>query len=547
MQKYRFLTEWPKHNAGLLTLLAIAFAIYATGFNGHLVVDDVYILKDNPYLDQGSIARFFSSGFWDNTMYQGDSLPMYRPLVLIYFWLLHKLWGIDPLGYHVTLTLLHLANTCLVYAAARKVFAASTMAATFGAAVFALHPTRVESVAWISGIPDPLVTFFLLGALLAHHAFSGNPKRGGYLALAACCFLLALWSKEVAVMFPPVVLALDWILRRKINWPSTVLYLVLLAGYLVARSIALGESGLLANIQPTNLSRALDLAVGYAGMLVFPVQVPFYLQPPQHAVSSVAGWCAIVLLSLAIVFSWRMLDPAGRRLLASSIVWIVAFSWTAILMMFYLEGFYSARFLYVPVAGLAFLIAVLCDRLIALRANLKIPAMIFCSVVVAAYGIVTVKEIPWWHDEATVYQRMTAVAPEGTVGFMNLGYTLMDNGNYAKAEENFLTALQNARIPRVRAQALVALGTVAGISNDLSRSARFLNEAVQADPNNSMAWTGLGNLAWMRGQLQESIPMYERALALRPQNYEAAMNLASVYEQSGQSERAASIRKAFGK
>ncbi len=544
----RYLTQWLKDNGGLLALLLVVFAIYATGFNGQLVVDDISILKDNPFLDHGSIARYFSTGFWDNVINQGgEGTAMYRPLVLVYFWLFHKLWGAQPFGYHVVLTLLHLANSCLVYAAARKVFSASTTAALIGAAVFALHPTRVESVAWISGIPDPLATFFLLGALLFHHVYSESPKTVWYLALAASSFQLALWSKEVAVVFPLVAASLDWILRRKINWTSTILYLVLLAGYFVMRSFALTETGQLANIHLTNISRALDLASGYGRLLIFPAQVPFYLQPPQHPVSSIAGWCAITLMVSAILISWRLLDTGGRRLLASSIVWTLGFSWTAIMMVFYLEGYYSARFLYVPVTGLAFLIAVLYDRLIALRTGLKVPLQIFCAVVVAAFGFVTLKEIPQWHDEITVYQRMTASAPEGTVGFMNLGYTLIDTGNYAKAEENFQIALRNARIPRVKAEALVALGTVAGMINNVPLSERYLNEAVQIDPNNSLAWTGLGNVAWLRGQLQDAIPLYEKALALRPQNFEAAMNLASVYEQSGQGEKAASIRNAIRK
>jgi protein O-mannosyl-transferase len=545
---YRYLTQWIKENAGLLVLLAVAFAIYAPGFKGELVVDDVFILKDNAYIDHGSIARFFSSRFWDNVANQGgDTTAMYRPLDLVYFWLLHKVWGAKPLGYHICLTLLHLANMCLVYAVARRMFAASAVAAAIGAAIFALHPARVESVAWISGVPDPLVTFFLLGGLLAHHAFAESRKEWRYLVVAACCFQFALWCKEVAVIFPLVVVAIDWIIRRKINWPSAATYIALLAGYFVARSFALDGAALWENINPTQFSRAFDLALGYGKLLIFPTEVPFYLQPPQHQMSSILGWCAIALIISAVLIAWRMLDAEGRKRLALAVVWMAGFSWTAILMMFYLEGFYSARFLYVPAVGMAFFVALFYDRLVVLRAGLKIPVFVFCCIVISAYGVVASREIPIWHDELTLYQRMTKSEPEGTVGFMNLGYTLISSGNYAKAEENFQIALRNARIPRTRAEALVGLGTVAGMTNDLSRSASYLNEAVRVDPNNSLAWTGLGNLAWMRGQLDEAIPFYEKALAIRPRNYEAAMNLATVYEQTGQVERGTLIRNSIRK
>jgi Tfp pilus assembly protein PilF len=540
------LLPWLKANAGLLLLLAITFGIYALGFHGELVVDDVQILKDNPRIEHGDIARFFSSGFWENVQ-QGSSTAMYRPLILVYFWLLHTLWGVDPTGYHVVLTLLHLANICLVYAVARRVFSTSAMAATIGAALFALNPTRAESVAWISGVPDPLVTFFLLGALLAHHAFSKSGNKWGYLALAAILFQSALWCKEVAVVFPLVVAAIDWLLKRKINWPSILLYTALVAGYFVARKFALGATDqTLGNLHITQISRASDLALGYCAWLIFPTQVPFYLQPPQHPVATPLGWFAAALMVCALCLAWKF-GADRKALLASALVWAIGFSWTALLMMFYLEGYYSARFLYVPATGMAFFSALFFDRMIELRAGWKIPASALCAALAAAYAVVTLQEIPAWHDEVAVYRRMTKLQPEGTVGFMNFGFKLMDDGDYAQAEDNFQTALRNARIPRVRAEALVALGTVTGMRNDLSRSESYLNEAAQVDPKNPLVWSGLGNLAWLKGQPYEAIPLYEKSLAMRPQNYEAAMNLASVYEQTGQTERAASIRNAYRK
>lgn len=531
-----------KDNAGILALLAIVLILYATGFTGEFVVDDNFILKDNPYLAGNNFARFFSHGFWENTVSQGSEAAMYRPFALIFFWLTHKLWGASPTGYHVVLVLIHLANTYLVYAVARRLLSASAIAATLGAAAFALHPARVESVAWISGAPDPLALFFLLAALLAHHAYSTSLRKWPYLMMAAASFQLALWSKEAAVAFPLVVVAYDLLFRKKINWPSTLLYAALAAGYLICRSLALSASGLLSNLNPAQFARALDLAAGYAEWLVFPWQVPFYLQPPEQQLATLISWGALLLIVIALPAAWRFSGEAARKPLAFSLVWAIGFSWIAVLMMFYLEGYISARFLYVPAAGVAFFIAACYDGLIARYGKLKKPALVLLSVAIAAYGGVSLREITFWHDDVTVYRRVTQTAPDGTVGFINLGYILIDKGDFAGAEENFQSALRNARIPRVKAEALVALGTASAMKNELVNSENYFNEAIRTAPENYLAWAGLGNIALMEGRAVDAISFYEKSLSINPKNYEATMNLANAYAQNGQLERAAMLR-----
>ena len=159
------LTSWLRQHFAFLALLLVSFIIYLPSLSGDFVIDDVPIIKDNPYIrDSSHIASFFTKGVWENSAFEINNESMYRPMNLVPHLLNHAIWGNNPVGHHVFLLLLHLTNTCLVYVLLRKLVAGSAMAATFGAALFALHPTRVESVAWISGGVDPLVTFFLLGA-----------------------------------------------------------------------------------------------------------------------------------------------------------------------------------------------------------------------------------------------------------------------------------------------------------------------------------------------------------------------------------------------
>jgi hypothetical protein len=218
---FQHVFSWLRNNLGLVVLMLLVFFIYVPSLKGEFIIDDIPFIRDNPYIrDISHVSRFFTKGVWENSANEISNEPVYRPMNLVPMMLNHALWGNNPFGYHIFLLLLHLANIGLVYALIRKVVAGSATAAMIGAAIFALHPARVESVAWISGGIDPLVAFFLLAAMLGHRSFidslktqsadfetAGHAKQNErryawrYFGLSVICFQLALWSKEVAFIF----------------------------------------------------------------------------------------------------------------------------------------------------------------------------------------------------------------------------------------------------------------------------------------------------------------------------------------------------------
>ncbi len=548
MQKY--IISWSQNNLGLIVLLLASFFIYSPSLSGDFVIDDIPFVRDNPYIrDITNVTRYFSRGVWENSADEISNEPLYRPMNLVPMLLNHALWGSNPFGYHLFLLLLHLSNTCLVYALIRMVVSGSVMAATFGAAIFALHPARVESVAWISGGIDPLVAFFLLGAMVAHRAFidhSEDKKKWGYLGLSLICFQLALWSKEVAFVFPLVVMAHDLIYARKVHWPVIFLHSIVAAGYLIARSLALGKAEQWSAIDLAHFSRVIDFALGYSEMLVLPTHIPFYIQPPEHSVSSLLGVVSAIVIVILAGFSWRSYDMGRRKDLAFSVVWTIGFFWPAILLAFYTDGFYAGRYLYVPAAGVAAFLAIFYDYIDKAQPRFKRPLMVSCALIVGCYGFVTWKEIPAWHDGGTIYGKIAEVAPENSVGFLGLGYFYFNRGDYLAAERNFLLALRHAKTPQTRVESLVVLGIINGINNNLAQSESYFQEVVKIDPGNSEGWSGLGNLAWISGHPYDAISFYEKALSIRPDNYEAAMNLAIAYDKIGQFQRGDVMRQQAG-
>ena len=179
-----------------LALGLMVAAVYFPALWGDFVWDDV-ILVEEPAVRKGT--GLWSIWFQPWTM---DRENHYWPVVYTSFWLEHKIWGFAPLGYHLVNALLHLVNSVLVW---RLLLRLAVPAAWTVAALFAVHPLHVESVAWIIERKDLLSALFYLTAVVAWIRFVEAPGRGRYL-LALALFTAGLLSKSVVVTLPAALL-----------------------------------------------------------------------------------------------------------------------------------------------------------------------------------------------------------------------------------------------------------------------------------------------------------------------------------------------------
>jgi len=152
-------------------------------------------------------------------MFAHPIAKLYCPLTWLSFAIDYQIWGRAPFGYHLTNLLLHLANTLLVLVFVREIlrdrYQYAVAAALLTAAIFGVHPLRVESVAWATERKDVLFAFFYLCALLAYWRWLGNHKRRTYW-ICFGLFIASALSKSTAVTFPLVLLVIDhWLARRK--------------------------------------------------------------------------------------------------------------------------------------------------------------------------------------------------------------------------------------------------------------------------------------------------------------------------------------------
>jgi hypothetical protein len=189
---------------GLLIVLATLAAYWPVFSAGFIWDDDAYVTQNALLTAPDGLKRI-----WFSAHHQSQ----YFPLAFTTLRFEHALWGLNPLGYHVVNVALHGVNALLVWAMLRRL---ALPGAWLAAAIFALHPVQVETVAWITELKNTESTFFYLLAVLAWLAFIGKSSWRLY-ALTFLLYLLALFAKTTACTMPAVMLLTLWLLKRPIH------------------------------------------------------------------------------------------------------------------------------------------------------------------------------------------------------------------------------------------------------------------------------------------------------------------------------------------
>ena len=312
-------------------LVAVSVLAYAPTWNSYFLADDfayTSMYANRPFSAWTKIAAAdWTRGLWG---YQFDEM---RSAMALAFWLDGRLWPLRPAGYHLTNLLFHVGNVLLIFFLALTLFPGNFAAALYSAILFALHPAHAEAVSWISGRADPMCAFFSLASFLAYVLYR---ERGGaalyILSLAA--FVGALFSKEIAIAFPLLLLGYDLLRYRRLH-RGVAGYFVLLAAYLVLRRSVFPHAIREDQLEP---SLFFDFAYRQAEYLRF-------LVPVRPAI-------ATAIVAAAVLFflrrRWEVLFFGGWWYLVCVAPLIVTYS--------------SPRHLYLASAGICLLVPKLLPR-----------------------------------------------------------------------------------------------------------------------------------------------------------------------------------------
>jgi protein O-mannosyl-transferase len=555
----------PRQRTLLLCLLLAVFVLVfynPVTHNRFIRFDDDGYITDNPEVRAGLTWETVK---WSFTTYQQAN---WHPLT----WLSHaldcELFGLNPAGPHYVNVLLHAVNAILLFLLLQSA-TGFRWRSFIVAALFALHPINVESVAWAAERKNVLSTMFFLLALYAYGEYARRPGKWRY-STVACFFALALLTKPQVITFPLLLLLWDyWPLGRmgaigstegalrgwsfpKLWDPRLVLeklpLLLLSAASAVITMKAQKAGGAIQTFTQFNLPVRLETAVvsyvRYIGKAFWPSQLEA-LYP--HATQLYPAWQAAAAVAGLLVVTASVLRARDQRYLAFGWFWFLGSLVPMIGLVQVGNQAMADRYAYTSFIGL-FLMTIWFVGNWA-RANhisgkwLALPT-IACLL---ALGVGTYRQVGYWHDTETMWRRTLAVSPENYVAQVNLGEFLMGvgkgdeaaehfreavrirpegltaslnlgayedhRGNLAAAIERYQLVAQRAGDSGMRATAFGSLGFVYRQMGQSEKAKQSFETALQVAPGRSRAMVGLGLIAQDKGDLTEAVRQYSLALS----------------------------------
>ena len=490
---------------------------------GFINYDDPEYFTSNPHVLSGLTSANFA---WAFTTSHASN---WHPLTWLSLMFDAELFGRNATGPHVMNLLFHAANVALLFLLLRKL-TATTWRSAFVAALFALHPLHVESVAWISERKDVLSTFFALLALSGYTLYAQENNRRGFV-LALVFFALGLMSKPMLVTLPFVMLLLDWwpiqrtsIFRQRFI-EKTPFFLVGTVSCVVT-FIVQKNSGAVAALVKFPLDGRIENAfVSYARYLgkTFwpePLAVPYpypghwELPPVIYSGSLVVGLSAISIL-LARKFPFVF---TGWFWFVGTLIPVIGLVQVG-------DAAMADRYTYFPLIGI-FIVFVWGMTKICVSWRLPKPAVgVFAILFLFFAAAQTRSQIACWKNSEILFRHTLAVTENNYVAWNDLGTCLSGQGQLPQAMDCFQKSLainpDNADAFYNMGNVLVQLGNVDGAINHYRR-------ALEIDPNHADILDNLGFALAQKRRFDEAVSCFEKALQLEPDSADTHNNFAAV-------------------
>ena len=526
-----------------LAIVLMTILVYLPAIQGGFVWDDdAYVTENQLLTSPKGLVRI-----WLEPL----STPQYYPLVFSSFWLEYQLWRLRPIGYHVVNVLLHATSALVLWLLLKRL---CIPGAWLAAAVFALHPVHVESVAWVTERKNVLAGLFYLISALYLVRFFGldreeqeQSSHSWYLYVAALIlFACALLSKTVTCSLPAAIILVLWWKRGRVIWREVVslvpfillgLAFGLLTVWVERHHVgATGSSWELSFLERCLIAgRALWF---YAGKLVWPGELIFNY--PHWRIDSSVWWQYVYPLGaiMMILVLWTFRQTIGR----GPLVAVLFFCGT----LFPALGFFNTypmlfsyvadHFQYLASIGLIALAVGALTRIALIR-----PARLQQIGVCLGLGVLLLLGINTWHqsriytDQETLWRDTLEKNPDSWLAHNNLAAVLVKRGRFKQAIDHYYEVL---RLRPDYAEAHNNLGGLLETQGRYMKAIAHYTEALRLDHDYAEAHNDLGALFMQLGMYDKAIGHISEALRLAPDYAEAHNNLGVLLMRQGMIRRA---------
>ena len=485
----------------------------------HFATDDLEQILNNSFIKTFSnLPSAFTKSIWSfiaaDVVFSVD--PYFRPLFSSLFTVNYALSGDKPFGWHLINILTHAAVTFMVFLVTRELTERSWTAG-LTASLFAVHPVHAESVAWISGIADPLMTLFVLPSFLFYMRFR---KVGSWylLLISLGFFFLALLSKETAITFPLIVAYCELFhfrreeITRRLGRAAQLLLVFLVPAllYLAMRYIALGNIFGGQPRYPLGQSvLTLPLVVlRYLGLMAIPWGYSY-----QHSLTFVETPADIAFLAplAGIIAIVACIAFVRSRLATLGAVWFIAMLAPALLALRQFEpaALLQERYLYAPSFGVCLIIALGIEWTAArFESRGREIGVALAVLLILVWSVVLIRQNRTWDDTVSVYRNSVAVAPEAPLSHVLLARSLYDAGRPREAETEARTALN---LDPHCATAYLSLSYFTRLSGKIDKACEILEDGISTVPESTMNRQDLATMYVNLGLLYQQRKMFDLA------------------------------------
>jgi tetratricopeptide (TPR) repeat protein len=524
----------------LILAAAVLAAYWQAPRNAFVNYDDQDYVERNVAIQKGvtwdCVKWAFTTGHACN----------WHPITRISHAIDFQFYGMDAAGHHLTSVFLHITNSVLLLLLLNKMTGALWRSALV-AALFALHPLRVESVAWVSERKDVLSGFFWMLTISAYFHYTegskaGSPKRGWYYAAALVLFALGLMAKPMVVTLPCVLLLLDyWPLRRGLRIVEKIPFLLLTLCSSIVTFEVQNRAGVVATLGKFSIGdRLANVPVAYArymGKSFWPSGLAAFYPTMQWPVVEVIG--AVVLLAAVTGVSlWRVRE---QPYLAVGWFWFLGVLVPTIGLVQVGDASISDRYTYLPSVGLWIMVVWGLSDLVANRPPLRLTAIVSSGLALGACAVLTFRQVGYWKDTITLFSHAAAASKQNYLAYYNIGCEVMGLGNYPRAIRCYLLSLENSpsRVSReIRCRTFNNLGYSYLHQGQVSNAVVALERAVALMPRFPEAYYTLGRAFMTNHQPDVAVESFQKALAQDPTVPEIQYGLGEALLETGRAQEA---------
>jgi tetratricopeptide (TPR) repeat protein len=502
----------------VLAMIALTTLVYLPVLRNGFIFDDGYHVTQNAMVRHPAGVGMIWTSFL---------MPCYYPITFTTFWLIYQLWGPNPLPFHAITLMFHIINAVVVFFILRRL---KICGAWVIAAIWAIHPVNVESVAWIAELKNTLSGTFFFLSILSYLRFECEPESRWF-DVSLLCFAAALLSKSATVVLPAVLLACCWWQRGRLTRVDLLRSRHFIALALVAAVVAiygeLRENWMLGEQRDWSLAWPERLIVAgkdlwfYIGKVLWPRDLIFSYPRWTHQAATLMEWVPLigaamvgVLLACFRQANWRRAILFGVGYFTIALFPVLGFFDQSC----YRYAFVADHFQYLASIG----IIALAVSPVAVAVHNRGPAIVLVVCVLFTFGVLSWRHCHVFRDDETLWHDTLAKNPQSFLAHNNLGWVYKDRHEYEQAAEYFRQAL---RLKPVFFEARNNLGSTLTVMGRYDEALEQLQNALRIAPNSADAHNNLGVALAMKGSVEEAITHFAEAVRLRPDFADAAYNL----------------------